>query len=130
MAPKTSGAGAAQAPIWSDEDVLAAYNLSAEVIRTRRFRGTPIPQWIREFHYRTNTERQARMTRSRQESHCGGAELVLDKRISAAEAANLLGWSKSTILRRATDLDGEIVGGRWIFRQSAVTEFREGLHDA
>jgi hypothetical protein len=61
---------------------------------------------------------------------CGGEELESDKRISAAEAAMILGWTKRTVQRRASDLDGEIVGNCWVFSQSVVVEYAEGMRSA
>lgn len=53
-----------------------------------------------------------------------------DERITARQAAAILGLSKRQTQRLANDLEGELIDGRWEFRLSAVTEYAEGLTDA
>jgi hypothetical protein len=129
MAGQTAGNGAVTAMKWRDEDVRAAYFCVSTVLRNCRLRGEPIPQPLRDLNDRLLAEVQAPMSRSRQELDTAGAELDSDRQIGVAEAALILGWSKRQVQRRATDLDGEIVGGRWIFQKSVVVEL-EGVCDA
>jgi hypothetical protein len=114
---------------WTDGEVRAVRYCAAEVLRMRRLGCIPIPQWLQELNNRLELEVKVRASRSRQELDCPGAELESDKRIGAAEAAMILGWTKRTVQRRASD-DGEIVGGRWIFRQSTVIEYAEEASSA
>ena len=44
-------------------------------------------------------------------------------------AARMLGVSVSTVLRRAADLDGRMVGKQWVFPAAAVAEYRDGLRE-
>jgi hypothetical protein len=46
--------------------------------------------------------------------------------VSTREAAVLLGLSKRQAQRLAADLDGRIIGGRWVFPLTAVAEYAEG----
>jgi excisionase family DNA binding protein len=109
----------------TDDDVRAAYYCTAELLRTRRLGSLPVPPAVRRLHDRLELELRSVVTRSRQEFGSGGEQLNADGQIGTAEAAELLGWSKSTVLRRANDLDGENVGGRWIFHRSTVAEYAE-----
>jgi hypothetical protein len=55
----------------------------------------------------------------------GGAELGQEKKITAAEAALILGCSKRQVTRIGSDLDGEIVHGQWLFLETTVLEYQE-----
>lgn len=44
-------------------------------------------------------------------------------------AARMLGVSVSTVLRRAADLDGRMVGHQWVFPAAVVAEYRDGLKE-
>jgi CRP-like cAMP-binding protein len=57
------------------------------------------------------------------------AELVQEKKITASQAAELLGYSRRHVVRIATSLDGELVCGRWLFSEAAVLEYRDGRAD-
>jgi hypothetical protein len=48
-----------------------------------------------------------------------------EKLITARKAATILDLSKRQIHRLAADLDGRIVGGRWLFDLGTVTEYAE-----
>jgi hypothetical protein len=114
----------------TDSDLHAAYYCTAEVVRSRRLGCRPIPAEVRRLYDRLTAEMQPGLSRSGQEKDCGGQQLSAGGWMSAAEAASLLGWSKRRVQRHATDLDGEIIGGRWLFRQSTVIEYAEGKQDA
>lgn len=108
----------------SDDDIRGAYYCCAEVLRGRRLRGQPVPSWLRALYDRLDNE--VRASRTRQESGSAEPELKPDEWIGTAQAAVLLGWSRRRVQRRAADLDGQIVGGRWLFRESAVVELLGG----
>jgi hypothetical protein len=114
----------------SDDDLRAAYFCAAEVVRISRLGGRPISAGVRSFYDRLGVEIRVRLSRSRQEFDCVPEQLSVDRRIGAAEAAMILGWSKRQVQRRCADLDGEKVGGRYLFRESIVTEYAEEKHDA
>jgi hypothetical protein len=114
----------------TDSDLHAAYYCTAELVRSRRLGCRPIPAEVRRLYDRLTVEITLRMSRPRQEFDCNRAQLDSDKQIGAAEAAMILKWTKRRVQRRAADLDGQIVGGRWLFREHTVIEYREGLQDA
>ncbi len=47
-----------------------------------------------------------------------------DEWLGSAQVARVLGWSLRTVQRRAADLDGQKVGGAWVFREDVVRETR------
>jgi hypothetical protein len=56
----------------------------------------------------------------------GGSDLVSEKKITAAQAAKILGCSHRHVVRIAASLDGELVCGRWLFCEAAVLAYRDG----
>ena len=110
----------------ADEEVRAAYYCASELLRSRRLGGRPIPLWLRRWHARLDAE--VRLSRTRQEFDGAPAELTAeDLWIGTPEAAALLGWSLRQVQRRAADLDGQMIAGRYMFRESAVRTYREEL---
>jgi Helix-turn-helix domain len=102
----------------------ASYFCASEVIRERQRRGQPTPDWLRRHYARLDAE--IRMSESGHELSGDQGELELDELITASEVAQILGISKRQAQRLAADLDGKIVGGRWIFTRAAVIEYSEG----
>jgi hypothetical protein len=104
----------------------------AEQVRESRATGKRVPgpllPWNSEL-VRT-LEVEVAVSRTRQENDCEKQESRHDVAwIGAALAASILGWDLRQVQRRATDLDGRKVAGRWIFRESVVREYAEGLTD-
>lgn len=108
----------------SDDDVRAAYYCASEVLRSRRLRGQPVPPWLAALVGRLDDE--VRASRTRQEIVGEQPQLEPKAWIGSAEAAALLGWSRRQVQRRAADLDGSRIGGRWLFREAVVIEYAEG----
>lgn len=107
----------------------AAYHCAAEVVRRRRLTGEPIPQWLRE-HY-ADLDAAVRMSQSGQETDSDTAEFDIVELITAEQAAVLLGRSKRQVTRIArSDLDGRLIGGRWLFDRAVVTEYAEQLGES
>jgi excisionase family DNA binding protein len=70
------------------------------------------------------------MSQSRHGMSSYTEELESDELITAKEAAEVLGCSKRQIQRMASDLDGKIVGGRWLFSRATVVGYAEERADA
>jgi len=104
-----------------DEHLRASYYCAAALIRTRQRSGEPIPEWLRR-HYR---RLDAAMSRPGHESGSDGEQLEDDTLITARETAELPGKSKRQCQRIAADLDGKIIGGRWLFSRAAVIDYAE-----
>jgi excisionase family DNA binding protein len=111
-----------------DFGLKAAYYCCSEVMRDRRRRGEPIPQWLRQ-HY-SDLDEQFRLSQSRHEFDCGGEQSDPENWITAKEAALMLGCSKRTVLRIATDLDGRMIGRRLLFDRRTVAAYVEGKRSA
>jgi hypothetical protein len=110
-----------------DQEIRAAYYCASEILRSRRLGGQPIPAWLRRWYARLDAE--LKLSRTRQDFDAPAAELAAaqDLWIGTPEAAALLGWSLRQIQRRATDLEGRIIAGRYVFRESTVRTYAEEL---
>jgi hypothetical protein len=74
--------------------------------------------------------RYGEVTRTRQPNRTDTEELEAMKKmelIGTQMVAEMLGCSLSTVLRRAADLDGRIVGRQFVFPARAVREYREAM---
>jgi hypothetical protein len=114
----------------ADKHLRANFYCAAEVLRSRQRTGEPVPAWLRQHHRQLDTA--FRMSQSGHEncSDAGQLEKEKDVLITAREAAELLRKSKRQCQRLASDLGGQIVGGRWLFSRAAVVEYAEGINDA
>lgn len=101
------------------EDLRAAYYCVAHELRTRRRERLPVPESLRRLHDRLDLHIRC-MSESGQapEPAAGPSEWI-----TATEAGRLLGLSKRQTQRLAADLDGQFVGGRWVFDRSVVAEY-------
>lgn len=108
------------------DELRAAYYCAAEVVRRRQLVGQPIPEWLHRHFDQLDAE--VRLSRSGQEfdiavgqlAHSGPTSPSL---ISAHEAAQILGISKRQVQRLAADLDGQLIGGRWLFERETVETY-------
>ena len=108
-----------------EDEIRAAYYCASEILRSRRLGGQPIPAWLRRWHARLDAE--LKLSRTRQDFDDAPAESGQELWIGTPEAAALLGWSLRQVQRRATDLEGRIIAGRYVFRESTVRTYAEEL---
>lgn len=108
----------------SDEHLQASLYCAAELIRSHQRTSRPIPDWLRRHHARLDA-----LSQLGQENDSDTEQLDDDKLITAREAAQMLGVSKRQCQRIAADLDGELIGGRWLFGRNAVVQYAEGRRD-
>jgi hypothetical protein len=101
----------------------AAAYCAAALIRDRQMRGQPVPDWLRRHLARC--EAALAMSRSGHEFDGVSSQFDPDDLIDAREAARMLGISKRQAQRLGHDLDGLIVGGRWVFKKATVVEYAE-----
>lgn len=104
----------------------AAYYCAAEVVRARTLSGQPIPSWLRR-HYTDLDSTIRTLSESGHESDGAAEQLASEELITAREAAAMLGRSKRQVQRLAADLDGRLVGGRWLFNPAVVRDYAEKL---
>ncbi len=109
-----------------DTGIRAAYYCAAEVMRTRRRTGQPIPEWLHR-HYNT-LDHHIRMSRPRHHHDAGGEQS--DTTLTAREVATMIGLSTRQVQRRATQLGGRLVAGRYQFTLDAILEHVEGQTSA
>jgi hypothetical protein len=107
----------------SSEHSRAAAYCAAALIRDRQLRGQPVPDWLRRHLARC--EAAIAMPRSGHEFDCASSQLNPDDLIDAREAARMLGISKRQAQRLGHDLNGLIIGGRWVYRKATVLEYAE-----
>lgn len=100
---------------------------AAEELRARQRGKPPGPQpWLRNLVRRLELEVAVSGSRSRHQTDCGEPQSDADERISARQAATMLGLSKRQVQRLAADLDGEIIDGRWLFSRTAAEDYAKG----
>lgn len=100
----------------TDEQVAAVRYCIADTIRRRRLGNIPIPQWLRDLSIAVS---------SRGPEYQPAQPHSKGQLISSAQAAKLLGCSRRHVSRIATDLDGQLVAGRWMFHRAAVAEYAD-----
>jgi hypothetical protein len=101
----------------------------ASEMRARRSGKPPGPQpWLSNLIRRLELE--LAVSDSGHDFGWGATDLNHDSPISAREAGVILGLSKRQVQRLAADLEGQLIDGRWIFPESIVKEYAEGLTDA
>ncbi|KZS79940.1 hypothetical protein B4U45_18340 [Mycobacterium persicum] len=110
-------------------DTECAYYCAAHLIRHRQRSGQPIPEWLRRHYDRLDAEIRV-MSAAGHESGRAAAELEKRELVTAEEAAAVLGISKRQVRRLASDLDGQLIGGRWLFRLCDVQTYAEGRQSA
>ena len=106
-----------------DDQLQAAYFCAARVIRDLCERSKPVPHWLQSHYDRLDVA--MRVSESGHELNCRGAESEAEM-LSAREAAAILGLSKRQTQRRAADIGGRCIDGRWLISRSAVLAYREG----
>jgi hypothetical protein len=103
----------------SDDQVEAALFAVGDLVARRRLANRPVPAEVVALHRVLAVA-----------SDCGteigsGPEELGDDLIDADQAAEILGctgrWVRSRRIR--ADLDGQKVGGAWVFRRQAVVEY-------
>jgi hypothetical protein len=107
----------------SDDDTEWALYCVNELVDRRRRAGVPVLHRMVKLARRLDFA--ALMSRTGHESDVGATELEAECLIGSREAAAFLGLSTRQVRRLTADLDGEIVGGRLVFRRSTVVEYAE-----
>ncbi|MCW2652678.1 MAG: hypothetical protein JWR32_3654 [Mycobacterium sp.] len=107
----------------------------AGAVRESRATGKPVPgpllAWNSEVVRALELEVALSSTRQpRQQTDCESAELRdAVAWVGAALAASILGWDLRKVQRRASDLSGRKVAGRWIFPETIVREYTAVVTD-
>jgi hypothetical protein len=102
---------------------------SEEELKARR-KGKPpgLADWNHEVV--AELAREVAMLSSQQSEQCGQSDLENESDwIGSQQVSRILGWNIWTVQRRANDLDGRKVAGKYVFRESAVRDYAEALTD-
>lgn len=113
--------------MFSDPEIRQLLYCCAEELRARTHGKPPGPApWLRNLVRRLELEVAASSTRqaSERDESCSEHDEVW---IGSLHTAQMLGWDIRKVQRRAADFGGQKVGARWVFRESAVREYLEGL---
>jgi hypothetical protein len=115
--------------MFSESEVRQLLYCAAEELRARRLGKPPGPaRWLAKLIRRLELE--LAVSTSGQEACCKTADLNYDRMLTAREAAEILEVTSRTIRRRlAGDLEGQLIGRQWMFPESVVREYAEGLTD-
>ncbi|MDT5094855.1 MAG: hypothetical protein QOH60_4218 [Mycobacterium sp.] len=109
---------------FTDDEIEAALFCVTETIDRRRRAGVPVPEWMlrlgRRFDLASLT---SAMSGRRHESGSEGEQFAEERLMSTKEVALVLCLTPRHVQRIANDLDGEKIGGRLLFRLSAVLEY-------
>jgi hypothetical protein len=111
-----------------DELLRASYYCASEIIRGRRRTGQPIPEWLRRHYNQLDTQIKGMSPRgpSVAENAFGAPQSAHGDVIGTREAAAMLSIAPRQARRRADQLGGALVAGRWLFLRDSVAEYAEG----
>ncbi|GJO37411.1 hypothetical protein NJB1604_02150 [Mycobacterium marinum] len=117
----------------SDDEAEQALYCVNELVDRRRRAGITVPHWMTHLGNRLDiASLTSEMSPTGHEFGSDSAPLESDLLVGSREAAGILGLSTRQVRRLAPDLNGEIIGGRIVFRRSTVTEYaqekRNGRH--
>lgn len=108
------------------DDLRAALYCCAALLRARQHNGEPIPRWLWTHFERLDAAvRTPPQSEPGHESSAPGEQSQSKKLIDAREAATILGCSPRQARRLAPDLDGQLIGDRWLFHRDVVTEYAD-----
>ena len=117
----------------SPTEVRACVFAVAQFRRAAVMGGRRVPPSVAALADRLDRELRFGMSPARQESDCATTQLNVENMnvelIGTRLAAELLGWTERRVQRHQADLDGRMIGGRLVFRASAVRDYRDGMED-
>lgn len=105
-----------------DQVEAALYAISGFVDR-RRLENRPVPREVSALH-----QRLAIASECGSEIPSDSGQLDDDDFIGTSEAATILRCSTRWVTTIHTDLGGELVGGRYLYRRQTVTEYAAAKH--
>jgi hypothetical protein len=102
---------------------------SEEELKARRNGKAPgLQSWNQELV--TELANEVAMLSSRQSERPDPSDLNHESDwIGSQQVSRILGWNIWTVQRRANDLDGRKVAGKYVFRESVVRDYADGLTD-
>lgn len=103
----------------SEQDARTVAYLLGALARERRIYGRPVPNEVDALQRRI--EKQVlTVTRSRQPAKSTQRQSEAMEHVGTEWVAARLAWSRSKVLRNHSELDGEIVGGAYVYPRATV----------
>lgn len=115
--------------ILDDEQTRAALYCVAALVRSRLRCGQPVPTWLHR-HFR-DLDAAVRGMSPRGPSvveNADGGTQSKDDVIGSVEVAKMLSLAPRQVRRRARQLGGTLVAGRWLFMRETVADYAERRH--
>jgi hypothetical protein len=110
----------------SDRHLRLVLHCAAEELQARR-RGKPPGPRPWNFEVIRALENQLSLTQSRQVDCEDAQDLRHENPIGAGEVARILGWPRRRVQRRAPELDGRLVAGRFLFDSNNIRQLAERM---
>jgi hypothetical protein len=109
-----------------DDEIKAAYYGLCGFVRQRVLAGRPVPPEVLRVRHRFDAH--VRLSSTRHETGCGANPPTQSEVwIGAAATASALGKSGTAglrwVQRHAEQLGGQLIGGRYVFRESQIIDF-------
>jgi hypothetical protein len=99
------------------------------MIRSYQRRGIPIPPDLQRCYDRILLEIRCTANpdgfADETNSGASGRQLTHEDLLDAAEAVKIIGCSAQWVRRIHTDLDGQNIGGRWLFPRSTLETYAQ-----
>jgi hypothetical protein len=109
-----------------DNEVQATYYGLAGFVRERAIAHRPVPPEVLGVYHLFDAA--IRLSRRRHESGAAATDTgPSDSWLGAVDTAARLDRSLRWVQRHAAEIGGETVGGRWLFKETAVTDYAERL---
>ncbi|MEZ0382170.1 helix-turn-helix domain-containing protein [Mycobacterium sp. pW045] len=105
----------------NETEVQACYYGLAHFMRQQRIRQRPVPRSVELLYRRIDAAIRTPVSDSGHQ--ISAVPTQSDVWITAREAADILGVSKRQAQRLHADLDGQLIGGRWLFKRETVQEY-------
>lgn len=118
----------------SPTEVRACVFAVAQFRRAAAMAGRRVPPSVAALADRLDHELRFGVSPARQECDCAAGQLESTGEhamewIGTRMAAGILGWELRRVQRHAADLDGQLVGARWVFPRRSVDAYANGLED-
>lgn len=112
----------------TDDDVEGALYCVNEVISVRTMAGREVPQWMKELGSRFDAE--SLIAPWGHDTLCPRAQSESDVLLGSRQVADILGLSTRTVRHLAAEIGVEKIGGKLVFKLSAVDEYAKGRRNA
>lgn len=113
----------------SERHVRLALFCVGEELRARQAGKAPVLRWLHELVRALECELAVSQSRQPGGDEPTDSNRVMGDQVGTAEAARILGWSRRRVQRRAADLSGYPVAGRYLFDRDHIQQIAEESTD-